>query len=391
MIKMKRFDLSILLCNALEHFDSALYAFLAPILASLFFCESDYLSQLIWAYSLLVVSGSAKPLGAYLFTKIALMKNPLFALKYSVYGTSIVNLGMFLLPTYERAGYFATAALVVSRFLVGIFAGGEMSVSRTVIIQKNSYKLSSLYEASSMSGIILASIVSSAVVAGIIQWRILFLVAFFLGGFAYCLRREADKPLGAVRFERKEKFPMKKVLTIFFNATMSNVTYSLPFVVMNSLVPLVNPEISLEEMVRINSYLLVFDLIIFLVFAKLKITMAPKKMIGWSYSLLAISLPFLFQYLTESNILVVTAIRTLIVTTGVAAAVAQNIFYDSLFTDSRHKYIFIGNTIAVSNGLIGKATPVICLQIFKSTSSLTMVALYISLCCIICLYFNSLD
>ena len=60
-------DLSILLGNALDNFDTSIYSFLAPLLAPRFFPHADPIVQLILAYSVLMISLIARPLGAFVF------------------------------------------------------------------------------------------------------------------------------------------------------------------------------------------------------------------------------------------------------------------------------------------------------------------------------------
>ena len=80
---LSRRDWSLLVGNALDHFDSALYGLLAPILAPLFFPHHDPVVQLILAYSVLGTSLITRPLGAFIFGVWAHKSNPMRVLSFS--------------------------------------------------------------------------------------------------------------------------------------------------------------------------------------------------------------------------------------------------------------------------------------------------------------------
>ena len=80
MKNLSKRDYSILIGNTVDHFDTALYAFLAPIFAQLFFPNSDPMISLILAYSILATTIITRPLGSYIFGLIALTHGPAVSL-----------------------------------------------------------------------------------------------------------------------------------------------------------------------------------------------------------------------------------------------------------------------------------------------------------------------
>src|SRR5689334_3744325 len=76
-------DLSILLGNALERFDTSLYSFLAPIMAPLFFPHYDPIVQLIAMYGIAATSFIARPVGTFMFCVLAKKCGSLYALSSS--------------------------------------------------------------------------------------------------------------------------------------------------------------------------------------------------------------------------------------------------------------------------------------------------------------------
>jgi MFS family permease len=388
----KKLYASILLCNAIEHFDTALYAFLAPIFANLFFSAGDYAVQLIAAYGVIATSSLVKPIGTYFFSSVARKNGPLFTLKISIFGVSIASSALFFIPTYDEIGWIATFLLIFCRMLMGFFGAGEIAISRIFLIENNpSYRMSALYEASSIVGIIAAS--GIATIAFIFEtsqlWRFCFVLSGIIGTFAFLLRiNEKD----SIRFKtQKIKIKKLKVLKIVLNVIVSNITYGIPFVLLNTLIPMVNPEISKGEMMSLNTLLLCIDLLAFFVIGNLKLKIKPKKIIFLTYSLLGVLSPLLFVLIENSTILGITLIRGLIVVLGVVATVAQNLYFNQLLNEQNEKYAIIGNSIALGDAFFGKATPAICLALFTYTGEMLSIGIYISFFCFICIYLNSLD
>ena len=83
-----RKDLLILFGNVVDHFDTSLYVFLAPLLAPLFFPNEDKVIGLIMAYSVFATTIITRPLGIYIFSIIAQNKGPNLSLSLSLIGVA---------------------------------------------------------------------------------------------------------------------------------------------------------------------------------------------------------------------------------------------------------------------------------------------------------------
>ncbi len=389
-LTMKKLNLSILICNALEHFDTALYVFLAPILAKLFFPTDNYIMQLIWAYSGIALSGFIRPFGSYVFSKIVQKLGPISCLKISIVGVSIANIFIGLIPSYESIGWLSTICLMLCRLTLGFFAAGEITISRTFLMDKNnSYKMSALYESSTMFGIILASAVSALIFYNdTTLWRLAFILSGLIGFSGYYLRSD----IGIITHMRSEKvsFQKFKAFQIFVNRIMYNITYYVPFVLMNTIIPMINQNVSVIEMMSYNTILLIFDLLVFIIISRSSLNIPPKKLIFYSYILLAISIPLLFTLLHNSTILTITAIRIVIVILGVISVTAQNLYFNQMFKNSSDKYQIVGNSVAISDSIC-KAIPVIFVWIFNVTGSIYFLGICIAFVSILCIYCNNFD
>jgi MFS family permease len=179
-------DFIILLGNVIDHFDTSIYLFLAPVMAPLFFPHSDPVIALIMAYGILATSIVARPVGTYIFGMITNNSGPSKALSYSLIGVGTATLVVSILPDYHTIGIAAPILLIIFRIFREIFAAGESAIAKLYILQdkpeKEAFKSSYLYQTSTIFGIILASVASTFVhyldIAN--SWRIVF----FLGGFA---------------------------------------------------------------------------------------------------------------------------------------------------------------------------------------------------------------
>jgi len=92
---MKKKDLSILIGNSLDHFDTAIYSFLAPILSIVFFPKDDPIVALILTYGMLATSIITRPIGAIIFSIIAKKRGATLALSYSLIGVAITTIRQF--------------------------------------------------------------------------------------------------------------------------------------------------------------------------------------------------------------------------------------------------------------------------------------------------------
>ena len=133
-------DFAILLGNVIDHFDTSIYLFLSPLMASCFFPNKDKLVSLILTYSLTITSIITRPLGAYLFAKIARVYEPSYALSYSLIGVGSASLAIGFLPSYQVLGVFSPIFLTVFIFCQGVCAAGENTVAKIYVMEDKDEK-----------------------------------------------------------------------------------------------------------------------------------------------------------------------------------------------------------------------------------------------------------
>lgn len=166
---MKKKDLSILIGNSLDHFDTNIYSFLAPILSIVFFPKDEPIVALILTYGMLATSIITRPIGSIIFSIIAKKRGATLALSYSLIGVAITTMLIGIIPTYQMIGWFSPLMLLIIRMMLGIFGEGEHCIAKLYIVenktQSRGVKASYLYELSTIFGIIIASSVSAILIS----------------------------------------------------------------------------------------------------------------------------------------------------------------------------------------------------------------------------------
>ncbi len=161
--------------NVLEHYSHALYGFLAPFLAPLFFPSADPIYALLGVYALLPLGLFSKPLGALVFGWLGdrIGKKRVFSI--TLIGMAASTAAMSCLPTYAQVGWLAPALLALGRLFQSFFAAGENTGGALFLLEQTERNrqgwISSLFDASAIFGIMLAS--AAAMLWGE-HWRLLY-------------------------------------------------------------------------------------------------------------------------------------------------------------------------------------------------------------------------
>lgn len=166
------------LTSGFDHFDTALYGFLAPTLAPLFFQTADPFVALILSYSVFGAGIVFRPLGvfiAYVTSKHLGMPRAL-SLSLMVIAASMFVMAM--LPTFETLGLWAPLMLVGARGALDLSASWERSLSKLYLLDHappaGRLWWSSVYEGFSLAGLFLAALAAYSVQTGCLHWRTLF-------------------------------------------------------------------------------------------------------------------------------------------------------------------------------------------------------------------------
>lgn len=385
-------DLSILFGNALERFDTSLYSFLAPIMASLFFPHYDPIVQLIAMYGIAATSFIARPVGTFLFCIIAKKYGSLYALSCSLYFVSIAAVCVGCLPSYETVGFCAPALLILMRLCKGICAAGESVIAKLYIMEgksdQHALRASYWYQSSSVMGIVGASVIATYVIGvnpGL--WRFCFLFGGLAGLVGYYVRFSHSAAHNRVitslentfviRNEMRSVWKHKKNIARVAIATcFSHATYAIPFIFMNTLVPRVST-ITLEIMMVLNTMFLFLDMIMIPLLGYMLEGYEYKKVMGYASGILSVTIVPLFFFLPNASLAYVTCVRLWVVLLGLVFLCPLNMWCKKLFdTSDQYVMVGIGNMIATST-VAHLVTP-ICLSLWYLTGTVCSSALYIA-------------
>ncbi len=381
--------------NLLDHYDTALYGLLAPILAPLFFPNLSTIPSLIFTYLLMSVSLFTKPLGSLFFGKYTLKSGPKEAMMLSLFGLALSTGLMGILPTASKTGLLAPFCLAICRLIQGFFAAGEKSIGNLYLVEqapkRDRGKASSAFNTSEIGGILLASFIATLVTRSSSPhtlWRLPFLAGSFTALIGIFVRNYLpDTPL--LTTISHQKYPLIKtlkrnksaLLRIIFASSFTYLTYSIPFVFFNSFIPLIT-DISLSSMLQYNTLFLLLDLLLLPLFGRISDRFNPLKWMATSALFLAASALPLFFLLPHANILTIFLVRLWIVLTGLAFLPPLQGWFLSLL--SREEcYLLSGFAFSLGAEIFGKTTPAICLFLwfqFKTTAAPALYIIFIALC-----------
>ncbi|MGX6960217.1 MAG: MFS transporter [Rickettsia endosymbiont of Pentastiridius leporinus] len=420
-------DISILIGNAMDHFDTALYGFLAPLLSVIFFPNHDKIVALILTYSVLATSLFTRPIGSYLFGVIAKRYGGVFALSHSLIGVALTTALIGLIPSHTQIGWLAPLLLIVIRTLQGIYSEGECAIAKLFILEnkneKKAFKASYLYQVSTMVGIILASFVSTIVLNVNYNgyWRLCFIFGGLTALIGYFLRKDYPSlraTVGSVAIQKNNKnakhftgllrqllrnFPrndvvssalLRNLTTIWHNKLnivlvsfvvgFSYMTYIVPFVFMNSFIPLIT-DISLETMMKFNTEFLIFDMVMIPIIGHLTKKFHYIKILSGTLIIMSLSIIPLWLFLNNSSIWYINFVRVWIIVLGVSFLAPLNCWLNDLFKTA-DRYMLVGIGSSIGSSLIGRLTPSICLMLWHVTGNSLSIAVYIAAIAMITLW-----
>ncbi|RCG14396.1 MFS transporter [Streptomyces diacarni] len=111
--------------NFVEQFDFAVYGYLAPLMAPVFFPETDPLASVLSTYALFAISFLIRPVGGLVFGRFGDRVGRRKTLSLAIVLMGVLTALIGVLPSYAQVGFFAPALLLVVRILQGVVQGGE--------------------------------------------------------------------------------------------------------------------------------------------------------------------------------------------------------------------------------------------------------------------------
>lgn len=117
--------------NLVEWFDFYIYAFCAIYFAPHFFPKGDSTAQLLNTAAIFAIGFLMRPIGGWLFGRIADKHGRKKSLVISVLMMCFGSLMIACIPGYETIGIFAPICLVFARMFQGLSVGGEYGTTAT--------------------------------------------------------------------------------------------------------------------------------------------------------------------------------------------------------------------------------------------------------------------
>ena len=186
--------------NLVEWYDFYCYAFFALYFAPVFFPQGDATSQLLQTAGIFAVGFFMRPIGGWLFGRIADRLGRKTSMVISVLMMCAGSLAIAVLPTYESVGQFAPVLLLVARMVQGLSVGGEYGTSATYMSEVAAKGARGFYASfqyvTLIGGQLLASLVLVSLQALMTKeelqaggWRIPFVIGALAAIVALFLRR----------------------------------------------------------------------------------------------------------------------------------------------------------------------------------------------------------
>jgi len=211
--------------NLVEWYDFYCYAFFALYFAPVFFPEGDATSQLLKSAAVFAVGFFMRPIGGWLFGRIADRVGRRTSMVISVLVMCAGSLFIAILPTYATVGAAAPVLLLLARMLQGLSVGGEYGTSATymseVALKGRRGFFASFQYVTLIGGQLLASLVLVTLQALMTEqqlrdwgWR----VPFFIGALAAVVALYLRRSLAETATGDKEKAGTFKALSKHWRA-----------------------------------------------------------------------------------------------------------------------------------------------------------------------------
>lgn len=147
-----------------EWYDFAVYAYAAPVIATLFFPHANTFVALLSTFAVYAVGFVMRPIGAFLLGSLGDRIGRKRVLAGVILMMGLATTGIGLLPTYGTIGMVAPVLLVVLRLAQGFSAAGETIGSNSFVaehapVQRRGFAVGMVYTWSNLPPVIAALLV----------------------------------------------------------------------------------------------------------------------------------------------------------------------------------------------------------------------------------------
>ncbi|MGB4866858.1 MAG: MFS transporter [Hyphomicrobium sp.] len=202
--------------NLVEWYDFYVYAAFSLYFAKAFFPEGDQTAQLLNTAAIFAVGFLMRPVGAWLFGRMADRHGRRVALTASVLLMCLGSAMIAVTPTYATIGIAAPALLLLARLIQGLSLGGEYGTSATYLSEMATARHRGFYSSfqyvTLIGGQLTAMLVLIVLQRFVLTqaeldawgWRIPFVIGAFLAVIAYLMRRDMHETEAFVSSGRRD-------------------------------------------------------------------------------------------------------------------------------------------------------------------------------------------
>lgn len=210
-----------LIGNILEYYDVMLYGFFAPLLAKIFFPETDPHIAIMASLGAFAAGFISRPIGAVFFGHIGDRFGRRKSLLIAILLVTIPTLVIGLLPSYTKIGIMAPLVLIFCRLLQGLCVGGEWSGAAVFVMEHTTHKkrgfVSGLMCSTGYIGALIGTAISALFTLSIFPewgWRIPFLLGAVWGFLGYLARKRVSETPAFETIQCKEKIQKIPLYTV---------------------------------------------------------------------------------------------------------------------------------------------------------------------------------
>ncbi|HIZ97466.1 MAG TPA: MFS transporter [Candidatus Janibacter merdipullorum] len=187
--------------TVVEYYDFGIYGYMAGMLATHFFVESDDTTALLSTFAAFAVAFFLRVPGGIFFGHIGDKYGRKRSLTYTILLMALATAGIGMLPTYATLGVWATTILVLCRCLQGFAAGGELSGANAFVSEHAPPRHRAFQTSFVNTGTYLGSLLASLVALGLTTalsedtirdwaWRLPFLLSLVIGVVGLYIRSQ---------------------------------------------------------------------------------------------------------------------------------------------------------------------------------------------------------
>ncbi|WP_277184255.1 MFS transporter [Caballeronia sp. BR00000012568055] len=213
--------------SALEYYDFFIYAQAAALIfPQIFFPKGDAKVAIAASLATYGIGYVARPIGAIVLGHWGDTHGRKSVLLVCMFLMGVSTMAVAFLPTYEQAGFWAPAILVVLRLVQGFAVAGEISGASSMILEHAPFGRRGYYGSFGMQGVAAGQLLAAAVFLPLSHymqedafyawgWRVPFLMSAVVLAAGYFIRREVRETPAFAREDAQGDVPRSPLRLAF--------------------------------------------------------------------------------------------------------------------------------------------------------------------------------